>query len=142
MSRFSLALIVAVAVCAGCGGGRVPVYPASGSVMWQGRPAAGARVVFVSDQQRDMTGRDAAIPAATTDAQGRFHLTSYEEGDGAPAGQYKVAVTWYEVVRGHDDPEQVVERDRLEGKYADAETSGLTATIAAGDNALPPFELD
>jgi hypothetical protein len=56
--------------------------------------------------------------------------------DGAPAGEYRVVVEWPAYRRGRN-----IGPDRLMGKFAKPETSGLKATIEPGPNGLPPFEL-
>lgn len=137
-----LASVLALLAFAGaCGDSREALHPVSGVVTYQGQPAAGARVVLVSATPKEMKGKDAAIPAATADAQGKFRITSFVEGDGAPAGEYAVTVTWIEVLKPSNDPESQIERDRLKGKYVDPTTSGLKATVAPGDNQLPPIDL-
>jgi hypothetical protein len=84
--------ILAALVLAGCWGtGRPPTYPVTGTVTWKGKPVEGARVVFVP---QDPGGQAAA---GITDAQGRYRLTTFVEGDGALEGEYRVKVTKYEV---------------------------------------------
>jgi hypothetical protein len=68
----------------GCGGsGTVPVQ---GIVRLDGQPLRSASVQFVPED----SGRDAT---ATTDQDGRFVLSTFEPGDGALPGNYKVVVT-------------------------------------------------
>ena len=83
--RAPLALIaLTVAGCSG-GGDRLAVSPASGTVTYEGQPVANAQVVFRSK---------GSAPAATasTAADGRFRLSTYEEHDGAAPGTYLVTV--------------------------------------------------
>src|SRR5687768_4724922 len=85
------ALPLALALLAGCGdksvAGRPPVYPASGQVVYKGQPLEGAFVSFTPTEGKThgASGR--------TDAEGRFTLTTFDPGDGAPAGRYRVTVT-------------------------------------------------
>jgi hypothetical protein len=133
-SWLGLSACLALAACAGCAR-QVPVYPVEGHVLAAGKPVARAQVAF-----HPINGPpDAARPVGQTDEQGRFTLTTQVGGDGAPAGEYRVAVTRYLArKRGKDDYEPV---NDLPARYESAESSGLTATIGPGDNRLPPFEL-
>lgn len=88
---WSLAIVAAL-VLAGCWKtGRPPTYPVTGTVTWKGKPVEGAWVVFVPQE----AGGQAA--AGITDAQGRYRLTTFVEGDGALEGEYRVKVTKYDV---------------------------------------------
>ena len=77
-----------VLVFAGCSGSDRPeMVPVSGTVMYRGEPLEGASVRFVGQIGRPAIGR--------TDADGRFTLTSFDEGDGAVLGEHAVTVTKY-----------------------------------------------
>ena len=110
--------------------------PAGGTVTVDGRPAAGASLLFFPAPYQP-NARGAAVPSATVGADGRFALSTFGTADGAPPGQYVVAVTW-NVPRpgqrpkgGYDGPED----DRLGGRYSDPQTTRLTADVApAGPN--------
>src|SRR5262245_36435701 len=73
-----------------CGGGP-KLHPVRGKVLFQGKPTDGAVVVF------HPTGADAAAlkPSGTVGPDGTFSLSTHPHGDGAPAGDYVVAVTWF-----------------------------------------------
>jgi hypothetical protein len=82
-------LIPAVLLAAlGCGGKDRPV-PVEGVVTLDGKPIAGAAVVFTPEGR----GRTAS---AETREDGSFRLTTFKDGDGAIPGNYKVLVTWEE----------------------------------------------
>jgi hypothetical protein len=118
----------------GCGDApAVPLYPASGRVLVDGRTAAGVEVrLHPADRTDDL---DAAVPFAATGEDGGFRLGTKVKGDGAPAGRYRATLTW------PDGPPGPSPRgDLLGGRYRDAK-SGIEVTIAAGDNAIPPFEV-
>jgi len=110
-----------------------PPYPASGQVLVNGQPANGARVVF---HHLGEWGEKSIVPQAMTDEDGRFVLTTYGMRDGAPAGDYRVVVEWPAYRRGRN-----IGPDRLMGKFAKPQTSGIKATIEPGPNELPPFDL-
>jgi hypothetical protein len=63
----------------------------------------------------------------------KLPLSSVVPCDGAPAGEYKVTVTWPEG-SGNDIP------DRLNGKY-DLTNTKLTANVNEGTNDIPAFKL-
>jgi hypothetical protein len=74
-----------VLLSAGCGGGKGTV-PVKGTVKLDGKPLARATVLFVAQTPG---GRDAT---GSTDANGVFRLTTFEPGDGALPGNYKVVI--------------------------------------------------
>jgi len=76
-------LILTVAI-GGCGKG--DTIPLRGTVTLDGRPLANASVSFLAQDPR---GRDAL---GSTDADGVFRLSTFEPGDGALPGRYKVVV--------------------------------------------------
>src|SRR5687768_4946011 len=137
-----LILSTALLAIAGCGSesGQLDVHSVSGSVTYKGKPIEGATIIFFA-QDEHLRAAGVPIPEGTTDASGRFDLTTYKPGDGAPAGDYGVSITWMEETGDSDDPEQITRRDRLNNRYASPESSGLTATVKSGDTQLPPFEL-
>ncbi len=85
----SLVLLMGTFALAGCGGGgdagKEPIYPVSGTVTMFGAPLADATVAF-APQEKQPTA------IGKTDAQGKFTLTSYEYGDGAASGNFKVVI--------------------------------------------------
>jgi hypothetical protein len=128
----ALCLCLCLASCASRYGDHPP-YKTSGQILVNGRPASGARVVFhhVGDW-----GEKSIVPQGQTDEDGRFTLSMYDLGDGAPAGDYRVVVEWPAYRRGKN-----VGPDKLGGKFAKPDSSGLTAHVEQGTNQLPPFEL-
>jgi hypothetical protein len=100
--------------------------------MVNGEPAKAAMVVFY---HLDDWGEKSIVPQALTNDDGRFVLSTYDVQDGAPAGDYRVTVEWPASLGKNPGP------DKLGGKYAKRETSGLTARVEKKTNVLPPFEL-
>ncbi len=126
-------LLVGLLVLAGCGGGRPKLYPVSGSVTVKGKPADGAVVrLFPAAGGEHM-------PAGVVQPDGSFKLTTFEPGDGAPAGEYKLTVTWRPAKKTTMDPDGP---DKLAGRYADAGSSRLTAKVDAGPTTLPAIALE
>jgi hypothetical protein len=137
---FVLASSLLSAGLAGCGDGKIARYPVKGTIRVDGQPAAGALVIFCpSDGPPEMMNER---PYGRTDAQGVYELRTFEPGDGAPAGAYKVMVRWLgggEQDRGND--RSAGGGDRLRGRYTNPDQSGLTYTVIEGENEVPPFEL-
>jgi hypothetical protein len=128
--------LVAAAACAaaGCGNGRKPVFPVQGTVAdADGKPIAGA-TVFFCPVENVLDNRHK--PGGFSDTEGRFTLTTYDNGDGAPAGEYVVTVEWR--VPGGDTPRKKAQPypDRLKGKFCDPANSPLKATIVKGPNVV------
>lgn len=132
---FVVASIVTIGGCSKRRGNRPQTFPVQGVVTMGGEPLAGATVMF----NPIASGGSGAI--ALTDEQGRYKLTTFDSGDGAVAGEYRVAFvkTIFPKQEGVDpmvamsgDPKNV-----LPLKFADSATSGFTATVAEGpDNAF------
>ncbi len=131
-----LGTALAAVACVSCAGGQ-KVYPVRGQVLFQGKPAAGATVVFHPVSADPKAVERPPTPTGTVQPDGSFTLSTYPYGDGAPPGEYKVAVVWL-------DREKAVEGsvpNRLPAKYASPQDSGLTATVNAGPTELQPFQL-
>jgi hypothetical protein len=86
MKRHVVLVSILAIAFSGCGKAR-PVKVA-GIVTLDGKPLSGATIVFTPDQEGG--GRQAA---ALSDVDGEFELTTYNTGDGALPGTYKVVVT-------------------------------------------------
>ena len=88
---FLLAGLAIVLGLAGCSGApkdphRKPTVPVTGIVKYKGAPLEGATVTFVMEAD--------PVPAfGKTDAEGKFKLTTYDEGDGAIVGVHTVAIS-------------------------------------------------
>lgn len=110
---------------------RVPVFPVTGQVTFDGRPAAGAFVVF---HRKDNTV-GFPPPRAQVDQQGNFAVSTYVSQDGAPVGEYVVTVELRKVV--DKDGEFVPGPNVLPPKYSSPKTTSLVAKINEGENSLP-----
>ena len=150
MQRLTLCLGLPLLI-AGCGEKTVPLYPVTGTVLYQGKPAASAQVVF-HDKRPAAAIHNLPIPRARTNEEGKFLLSSYKPDDGAPAGEYAVTVMLSSIkpadlappqeAAESTDPEAAGVRIVAEGKqYMDPATSGLEAVVGEQENVLPPFEL-
>jgi hypothetical protein len=76
----------------GCGRRLPPVAAVSGSVTIDGRPVSGGIVMFHPGRGRSAVG--------TTDAAGRYTLTTFRPGDGAILGRHTVTIDAREDTEG------------------------------------------
>jgi hypothetical protein len=78
-------------------------------------------------------------------------VKTYVEGDGAPAGKYRVSII-APTAAGTSKKDQPVETGQSSGaavkvppeiatKYSNVDTAGIEITVNPGENNLEPFEL-
>lgn len=131
----AFALALALLAIAGCGptDTRPAVHPTTGRVRVDGQPAKDVYILFVP--------ADAAAPrpTAVTDDQGNLVVTTYATGDGAPAGDYKLAVEWPAMVNQFGRVQRG--KDQLNGRFKDPATSKWAVTIVPGPNTLPDIDV-
>jgi len=139
-------------VLTGCSNSsRPPTYRVTGTVTLKGKPVAGAAVTFVP------TGTEGEAASAISDSEGKYALTTWEAGDGARPGEYRVKISAQE--QKAVDPSTMVQNLTIEEeqkiyveskkpappakrlipiKYEDDQTSGLTHTV---DNKATTFDI-
>jgi hypothetical protein len=140
------ALALAAAAC-----GKTRIYPVSGKVTYRGEPAAGAAVFF---HARGKEPIEQHTVMGIVGEDGTFELVCDALGKGAPPGEYDVVIQWtfqpaLRTLEGaqHKPASRQGKGlgghmpDRLRGRYADPKRPLLHATVQAGKNNLPPFEL-
>ncbi len=136
LGRWLPILLVGIAGC----GPRGPVLaPVHGIVTLDGKPVENASVMFVSSKG----GRPAT---GTTNAQGEFKLTTFDNEDGCVLGKQEVSITLKRVEGspGTMTPEGLVSGSGtikttwiVPEKYSDPKTSGLVAEVVSGNNNCP-----
>lgn len=130
------ALLAATLLPIGCGGeSRIAVHPVQGRIVDGGQPLVGAMVVF---HPTDVTLAELS-PRGTTDADGRFVLTTFDTADGAPAGDYVITVLKFETVEGPNGIEPGP--NVLDRSLADRTASPFRFTVAPGPNTVPDYEV-
>jgi hypothetical protein len=116
------------AMLAGCSSGgpaRVETIPVTGTVTVDGQAVEGVSVTL--DRVGDAKN---VIPStAMTDAEGKFAISTYEQGDGAPIGEYTVLFKWPTM----NMISMQYEGDRLNGRYSDAKSSKTTVKVETGN---------
>ena len=119
------------------------VYPVKGQLFVRSQPAEGALIILSPADGADPSGWTAGYPRAVASADGSFQISTYEDNDGAPAGEYIVLVQWRKPVSGSmpSDPETEVP-DRLGGRYMDPQASKLRATVSESPTELPRIDLE
>jgi hypothetical protein len=107
-------------------------------VTFNGKPTPGATVVFHPVSRDTRTAERSPLPTGEVQEDGSFTLKTHPYGDGAPAGEYLVAIVWLDRSKKSED---AVVPNKLPGRYANAETSGLKAVVNASPTDLQPFQL-
>jgi len=111
-------------------------YQASGSLSFRGKPVANADIVLFPE---DSTWPETVRPRARTKEDGTFEVWTWEPGDGAPAGVYKVTLVHTEA--GFSKGAVVAKPNDLPAKYGRAESTDVRVTISPGENRLPAISL-
>jgi hypothetical protein len=121
------AALLLAASCSKSDPNRKETFPVTGELYVDGKPAALVQVAM-----HDQAGVDKNQPtfsSTMTGEDGKFALSTYEEGDGAPAGNYVLTFAWQEFnvfSRSYAGP------DRLKGKYSDPKKTDIKVTVEQG----------
>lgn len=130
------AALLALMAVPGCGDGKLPCHPVRGELFINGEPAYGAKVFFFPvDAPKDPR---ANCPLGQVNEAGQFALSTYGEGDGAPAGEYIVCFEW---PNKHALKGTFEGSDRLGGKYYNKADSTYRFTVNPGENQVPRYNL-
>jgi hypothetical protein len=133
----TLIVLSLAALCSACSSGRKPMHPVRGQVLLEGKPVSGALVTFYPVGGTPEDPR----PSGQTNEQGYFILTSYAGADGAPEGEYGVAVTCFRSFTVGKAEGDETTHNVLPARYAAPATSQLKATVSKGRNEIPPFQV-
>jgi hypothetical protein len=116
---------------------RKPVFPVRGRLTVEGKPIKGVAIHFVPVNAND---RASLMPVALTDADGRYVLMAYQGSEGAPAGEYIVALNFGDVKARDKKSENGEESgDGSSDKFRDdytVSTSKLRATVKPQPNEI------
>ncbi|MGD9855501.1 MAG: hypothetical protein AB7U20_11195 [Planctomycetaceae bacterium] len=102
MVRVWIASLFVMAACwlTGCSGKKmpetVPTFPVSGTVHIDGKPTGAVRVMmYPAEKPPEFIDPNVGAPhQSVTDPAGKFQITTYFQGDGAPVGSYVVFFYW------------------------------------------------
>jgi hypothetical protein len=122
----------------GCGKAtpeRIATHPAKGTITFKGQPMPGA---FVTLHPKSPV-ENVPAPRANVDKDGTFAVTTYNNGDGAPEGDYVLTVQWYKLIKNGKDVS--AGPNVIPPKYTKPQTSDVVIHIAAGENELKPIKL-
>jgi hypothetical protein len=126
-------LLILLPSCGGGDDGRPKRYPTTGRVAVDGKGTAGIQIrLHPVGRTKDL---DALRPAAVTGEEGVFRLGTYEEADGAPAGNYKVTLYWPDSPNSQSRPS-----DLFGGKYGKPDASTIEVTVKEGETDLGTIE--
>src|SRR5262249_25218705 len=96
-----------------------------GKLLYQGTPAVGATVMF--ERNSPDTKKRSGFAWGRVEADGSFRLYQSRGSEGAEPGEYRVTATDIALRRGG-----TTGPNRLPARYADPNTSRLTAEVRAG----------
>ncbi len=116
------------------------LHPVRGKVLHNGQPLAKAMVTFHPKQGADL---QTLPPTGLTNDDGTFTLSTGDKA-GAPAGEYIVTIICSEEVapkKGEISTGPPETQDKLNGVYANRDSSKIVVTVKPGDNQLEPFDL-
>lgn len=114
---------------------RKETFPVTGTITVDGKPVE--KLAVKCHPEAGMDTENPTVSSAFTDKDGKFSISTYEKGDGIPAGTYTLTVTWgtfNAITMSYGG-------DKLKGKYADPETSGILVTVEPGVQ-TPPLKLE
>jgi hypothetical protein len=139
--------LLTVALSAGCGAksrpeikGKLPLFPVTGKLMLDSQPMAGATILFHPTQEFP-AGAAKQRPRAMVDTDGTFHVSTYANDDGAPAGEYKVTVSWKGDLTGITSEQAGDLPEKAPMVVQEASSSRLRIKVKEAENSLPTWDL-
>lgn len=127
---YLLALIILIGCRPAVHDQKPNVYPVSGQLFCNDKPAHGAVVML---QSRTATSVH-VTPIAMVGADGVYHIGSFDQEEGAPTGDYDLLVVWPTHAGG-------LAPDRLQGTFSDPAKPVASLKVIAGVNLVPAIHL-
>ncbi|MCH9655219.1 MAG: hypothetical protein K0U86_09670 [Planctomycetes bacterium] len=109
------------------GGPREETSPITGIIHVDGKPVGDLQIKAIPETPEGVN--ETFTIAGFTDPEGKFSLSTYEAGDGAPEGDYKLIFMWGQrslMSGGYGAP------DKLKKKYLDPKTSEYSVKVVKG----------
>jgi hypothetical protein len=133
--RSSMASLAMLLAAVGCNSEvRVPVFPVTGKVTYQGQVPVGAQIIL---HPVNYTGPDSVTPVGTVLDDGSFKVTAYDPGDGAPQGDYVATIQWFKITKDAGGPGPNV----IPAKYTNPKTSPIKVSVNGGATEVPPIKI-
>ena len=108
------------------------LYAVEGKVLVNGEPAENLNVAF-----HPLAGdTNLFCPVGRTNSRGIFHLMTRSDGDGAPAGEYRVTLVWPDGLLDECECPDPALHDRLKGLYAKADQSKYQVRVGSSGNSF------
>lgn len=120
--------------------GKLPVFPVKGRLLMDGQPMAAATIIF-NPVRKYPKGAALQRPRAVVDADGNFQVSTYDNDDGAPAGDYKVTLSWKGPLEGVNSEQKDELPEKVPQMFQEARRSLLRVQIKEGENTLPTWDL-
>lgn len=112
-------------------GNRKPTARVTGQVVVDGRPVpAGTPLKVECHSVHGIDKSAPSISSALTGDDGHFEISTYESGDGVPAGDYVLTFVWGKMnlmAATYGGP------DKLKGRYSNAQKSEVKFTVREGE---------
>lgn len=128
----SLLLVAAMLLISGCGEApdRKATFPVKGKITVDGQaPGSAIRIECVPVAGLDT--KDPTVSGTECDPEGNFQISTYQQGDGVPPGDYVLTFTWQEF---NLMSRQYTGKDKLNGRYADPQSpAAQKISVKAGE---------
>jgi len=132
MHKYTAMVLTTLLLIAGCGEAtnRKATFPVKGKITVDGQaPGSAVRIECVPVAGLDAT--DPTVSGTECDPEGNFQISTYQQGDGVPPGDYILTFTWQEF---NLMSRQYTGKDKLNGRYADPKSaSAQKISVKAGE---------
>ena len=117
---------------------KVPVVPVSGELTVDGKPEIGVIIKCIPQTTPFAVPDRADALICSTDKDGKFKLSVYDDQDGLPPGDYALTAYWPSITLGRRSEKEKRDSDQLKKKYSTVEKAPRKFTVEAGK----PLKLD
>ena len=126
--KYWIPVLALAVVCCGCSepDNRKAVYPVTGVILVDDEPVDQLAIKCFSTGGIDTA--NPTISSTFTDATGKFEISTYNQGDGVPEGDYTLTVRWGK----RNAMTMSYDGDKFNGKYSE-EKSDIKFTVTAGE---------